>query len=171
MYGSRHSKALRRHFDVTGKHQTGTEIGKGIVFETTQGRAIRAQQSSDGAVLFLGLLALIHSPEPPKLLLIEEPEKGVYPKRLEEVIGLVRRLCKPRRPGGAADYHDDPFPVPLTSFHPDEVTLMVRRNGSGPVQARPLRDAPNIVERLGQGEFYLGELWYNLSEDELFADA
>ena len=37
-------------------------------------------------MLFLGLLALIHSPEPPKLLLIEEPEKGVYPKRLEEVI-------------------------------------------------------------------------------------
>jgi predicted ATPase len=163
--------SLRRHYDITGKHSTDPGDGKGIFFEPTQGGAIRAQQSSDGAVLFLGLLALIHSPEPPKLLLIEEPEKGVYPKRLEQVIGLIRRL------------HDAPSgktapqivmtthsPYLLTSFHPDEVTLMVRRNGNGPVQARPLRDAPHIEERLGHGEFYLGELWYNLSEEELFAD-
>ena len=36
---------------------------------------------------------------------------------------------------------------------------------------RPLRDAPHIDERLGDGEFYLGELWYNLDEEELFQDA
>jgi predicted ATPase len=165
-------QAMRRQFNITGKHHTNTEIGKGIVFETTQGRVIRAQQSSDGAVLFLGLLALIHSPEPPKLLLIEEPEKGVYPKRLEEMIGLVRRLVN-APPGRTAPQiiMTTHSPYLLTSFHPDEVTLMVRRNGIGPVQARPLRDAPNIEDRLGHGEFYLGELWYNLSEEELFADA
>ena len=49
---------------------------------------------------------------------------------------------------------------------------MVRRDGgSGPVEARPLRDAPNIEERLGRGDFYLGEFWYDLSEDEFFAHA
>jgi predicted ATPase len=165
-------RALHRQFNENGQHHAGQTTGKGIFFETTSGRAIRAQQASDGAILFLGLLALIHSPEPPKLLLIEEPEKGVYPKRLEEVIGLIRRL------------HDAPSgrtapqiimtthsPYLLTSFRPDEVTLMARRDGTGPVQARPLRDAPRIEERLGDGDFYLGELWYNLSEEELFADA
>ncbi len=147
--------------------------GKGIFFETTQGRAIRAQQASDGAILFLGLLALIHSPEPPKLLLIEEPEKGVYPKRLEEVIRLIRRLQE--SPSGQAAPQiimTTHSPYLLSSFHPDEVTLMVRRDGGrGPVEARPLRDAPHIEERLGRGEFYLGELWYNISEEELFANA
>ena len=165
-------EALRRRFNITGQHQTSTENGKGIFFETHEGRAIRAQQASDGAILFLGLLALIHSPEPPKLLLIEEPEKGVYPKRLEEVIRLIRRLHD--APAGRAAPQiimTTHSPYLLTSFHPDEVTLMARRNGTGPVQARPLRDAPNIEERLGNGEFYLGELWYNLSEEELFADA
>ena len=38
-----------------------------------------------------------------------------------------------------------------------------------PVRARPLRDAPNIKQRMGN-EFYLGELWYNLTEEELFGD-
>jgi predicted ATPase len=164
--------ALQREFSESGRHSANQATGKGIFFVTTNGRQIRAEQSSDGAILFLGLLALIHSPEPPKLLLIEEPEKGVYPKRLEEVIRLIRRLHE--APSGRAAPQiimTTHSPYLLSSFHPDEVTLMVRRDGSGPVQARPLRDAPNIEERLGQGEFYLGELWYNLSEEELFADA
>lgn len=165
--------ALQRHFREDGCHRTEQASGKAIFFETTHGRTVRAQQASDGAILFLGLLALIYSPEPPKLLLIEEPEKGVYPKRLEEIIGLIRRLQE--APSGrpvpqiVMTTHS---PYVLDSFHPAEVTLMIRRDdGKGPVEARPLRDAPNIEERLGRGEFYLGELWYNLSEDELFAHA
>jgi predicted ATPase len=165
-------QALHREFSESGQHSASHGTGKGIFFETIHGRAIRAQQASDGAILFLGLLALIHSPEPPKLLLFEEPEKGVYPKRLEEVIRLIRRLRE--APSGRAAPQiimTTHSPYLLSSFHPDEVTLMVRRDGNGPVQARPLRDAPNIEERLGHGDFYLGELWYNLSEEELFADA
>jgi predicted ATPase len=164
--------AVSRNIDITGRFSTGIAPGKGIVFETSQGRTIRVQQASDGAVLFLGLIALIHSPEPLKLLLIEEPEKGVYPKRLEEVIRLIRRLHE--APSGRAAPQiimTTHSPYLLTSFQPDEVTLMARRNGNGPVLARPLRDAPHIEERLGDGDFYLGELWYNLSEEDLFADA
>ena len=59
-------------------------------------------------------------------------------------------------------------PYVLSFFQPDEVTFM-SRGDDGSVRARPLRGAPNIQERL-EG-FYLGELWYNLSEEELFADA
>lgn len=166
--------ALHRQYSESGQHQTHPMAGKGIFFETADGRAIRAQQASDGAILFLGLLALIQSPEPPKLLLIEEPEKGVYPKRLEEVIGLIRRLQEDPPSGRTAPQiiMTTHSPYLLSSFRPEEVTLMVRRDGGrGPVEARPLRDAPHIEERLGRGEFYLGELWYNLSEDELFAHA
>ncbi len=166
--------ATHREYNESGQHQTRPMAGKGIFFETVNGRTIRAQQASDGAILFLGLLALIHSPEPPKLLLIEEPEKGVYPKRLEEVIGLIRRLQQNPPSGRPAPQiiMTTHSPYLLSSFRPEEVTLMVRRDGGrGPVEARPLRDAPHIEERLGRGEFYLGELWYNLSEDELFAYA
>ena len=62
-------------------------------------------------------------------------------------------------------------PYILDSFEPEEVTFLSRPpdDPNGPVRARPLRDAPNIRERMG-GEFYLGELWYNLSEEELFGE-
>jgi predicted ATPase len=164
--------AVSRQFQSTGKHSSSQGTGKGIFFETQRGTRIRAQQASDGAILFLGLLGLIYSPKPPRLLLIEEPERGVYPKRLEQVIRLLRELVQ--KPPGV--------PIPqivmtthspylLSLFKPSEVTLMSREGGSGPVRARPLRDAAHIDERLGDDEFYLGELWYNLTEEELFADA
>ncbi len=112
-------------------------------------------------------------PDPPNLLLIEEPENGVYPKRLGQVIELLKQLV--HRSGGVRfpqiilTTHS---PYVLSFFEPDEVTLLSRETdkSDSPVRARPLRDAPNIRERLGN-DFYLGELWYNLSEGELFGDA
>lgn len=165
-------RAVRRQWTSPVRYAMGDAIGKGIYFESRQGHRIRAEQASDGAILFLGFLALIHSPQPPKRLLIEEPERGVYPKRLEEVIALLRRLSQDRQdlapPQIIMTTHS---PYLLSSFQPEEVTLLSRDPITDAVRARPLRDAPHIQDRLGGGEFYLGELWFNLSEEELFADA
>jgi hypothetical protein len=165
-------KAQQRVVESTGLYSANSHgIGKGIAFETKAGTTIRAQQASDGAMLFLGLLALIHSPRPPKVLLIEEPEKGVYPKRLDEIVKLIKDL-EATPSGGMIPQiiMTTHSPYLLSFFQPEEVTLLSRRTDSGAVQARPLREAPNILERLGD-DFFLGELWYNLSEEELFQDA
>ena len=119
-----------------------------------------------------GLLALAHLPEPPPLLLLEEPENGIYPKRLGEVItilkDLVHRTEGVRFPQIIMTTHS---PFVLSFFEPEEVTFLSRDPNSvgGPVRARPLREAPNIEERLGS-DFYLGELWYNWTEEELFGE-
>jgi hypothetical protein len=150
-----------------------TGNGKGIYFETQSGATVRARHASDGAILFLGFLALAHLPEPPNLLLIEEPENGVYPKRLGQVIELLKQMVYRtegvRFPQIIMTTHS---PYVLSHFEPEEVTLLSRPSepADAPVRARPLRDAPNIRERLGS-EFYLGELWYNLSEEDLFGGA
>lgn len=160
--------AIRRQYNETGIVATGNDSGKGIVFETQQGRSISAQQASDGAVLFLGFLALTMLPKPPKLILIEEPENGVYPKRLKEIVDILREIVintpEESRPQVIFSTHS---PYLLSFFQPEEVTFMSRHEDG--VVARPLRDAPNIKERMDD-EFYLGELWYNLSEEELFGD-
>ena len=52
----------------------------------------------------------------------------------------------------------------LSEFQPEEVTLM-RRQPDGSAKAFPLRDAKHIRERMGS-EFDLGELWYNLTEED-----
>ena len=162
--------AATRTHQALGLYQSGVAPGKGIYFETRAGATVRAQQASDGAILFLGFLSLFYLPTPPKVLLIEEPETGVYPKRLNQIIDILRKMVgspfNEKLPQIVFTTHS---PYVLTTFKPEEVTFMSKRNGS--VVARPLRDAPHIDERLGDGEFYLGELWYNLDEEELFQDA
>jgi len=166
------ASALVRRYVHGDLHSSTKGSGNGVLFETQGGQTIRAQQASDGAILFLGFLALAHLPDPPTLLLVEEPENGIYPKRLEEVINILKELVQRtegvRFPQIIMTTHS---PYVLSFFEPEEVTFLSRPPGNpdGPVRARPLRDAPNIHERLGD-QFYLGELWYNLSEEELFGE-
>ena len=63
-------------------------------------------------------------------------------------------------------------PYVLSFFEPEEVTFLSRPKDrpDGPVRARPLRDARKVIEGMGS-EFYLGELWYNMSEEELFGES
>lgn len=161
-------QATHREFQETGRHSAGEVVGKGIHFETQAGRRIRAQQASDGAILLLGFLALANLPHPPKLLLIEEPETGIYPERLGQVIDLLRRMISVAGNTAPQIVFTTHSPYVLSLFKPEEVTFM-SRGDNGLVRARALSDAPHIRERLDG--FYLGELWYNLSEEELFQDA
>ncbi|MHC4405303.1 MAG: AAA family ATPase [Planctomycetota bacterium] len=165
--------ALSRQYVPSGLHRSGESVGKAIYFQAPDGQSVRAQQASDGAILFLGLLALAHVPQPPSLLLLEEPENGVYPKRLEEVIKILREMSHQtegvRFPQIILTTHS---PYVLSFFEPEEVTFLSRPkdNPDGPVRARPLRDAPSIKEQMAEDAFYLGELWYNLTEEELFGE-
>ena len=164
---------VSRDKGALGAYGVTERAGKGI-YLVSDGRDMSARQASDGAILFLGILALAHLPGPPPLLLIEEPENGIYPKRLEDVVGLLKQLVQ-RTDGG-------PFPQIILSTHspyvlsffePDQVTFLRRilpGKRDSPVRAWPLRDAPRIHERMGK-EFNLGELWYNLNEEELFDEA
>jgi len=166
--------AVKRRYAADGRHQSSGETGKGVYFETRSGARIRAKQASDGAILFLAFLALAYLPIPPTLLLIEEPENGIYPKRLGEVIRLLKELTRRSHgvqlPQIVMSTHS---PYVVSFFEPEEVTFLGRPtdNADAPVRARPLRDAPHIHDRLAGGEFYLGELWYNLTEEELFGDS
>jgi len=163
--------ALKRTYQPNGIHSSGQATGKGIYFETQDGQSLRAQQASDGAILFLAILALAHLPQPPTLLLLEEPENGIYPRRLGEVVAMLKEMVHRaegvRFPQIIMSTHS---PYVLSFFEPEEVTFLSRRPGepTAGVRARPMRDASHIRERLAGGEFYLGELWYNLDEEDLF---
>ena len=165
-------EAIKRSYDAGAHFVSSRSDGRGIRFETRSGREVRGEQASDGAILLLGFLALAHLPNPPTLLLVEEPENGVYPKRLGEVIKILKQMVHreegPRFPQIILTTHS---PFVLSFFQPEEVTFLSRpKDGpDAPVRARPLRDAPKIKERMGS-EFYLGELWYNLSEEDLFGE-
>mgnify|MGYP002777865240 CR=1 FL=1 len=59
-----------------------------------QGNDYWIDEVSEGVTLFLGLLCIVYQPNPPKLLLLEEPERGIHPRRITEVMNFIYDLAE-----------------------------------------------------------------------------
>jgi len=75
------------------KVKLNNEISKQIVLFDIYDREFMADEVSEGSLYFMALLAIIHQPSPPKFLMIEEPEKGIHPRRLHEVMNFIFDLA------------------------------------------------------------------------------
>lgn len=98
------------------------------------------------------------------LLLIEEPENGLHPARLQGIVEMLRRVCE-RRPESQVllTTHS---PLLLDYVRPEQVRLF-SRNKAGEVEVHHLEDIPDIKDRLKY--MMLGELifsdWENFIEE------
>ncbi len=136
--------------------------GKGLHFKLAGGGTVPAAQMSDGVLLVLAYLAILKSPEPPRLLLIEEPENGVHPKRLEEVLMILRDLVAEQdRTQVIMTTHS---PYVLDHFKPEEVTLCTKGD-DGAVNVRRLSESKTVREQIKT--FTLGEIWTAEGDDAL----
>ena len=124
---------------------------------------ISADQSSVGVRLMLFFLALAYHPEPPELILIEEPERGVHPSRLSDIIQLFRGLTEGAQTPGASQViltTHSPYLLDLIDIDRDGV-LIFQREEDGSRTVHPA-DADRLKVFLD--EFHLGEVWYNEGE-------
>lgn len=71
-------------------HRSFARVGLSDIY----GRNFWADSLSEGTLYFLSLLCIIHQPEPPKLLLLEEPEKGIHPRKIRETMRLIFELAE-----------------------------------------------------------------------------
>lgn len=141
--------------------------GKGLHFEFgATGRILPASQVSDGVLLILAYLTVLHLPEPPRLLLVEEPENGIHPKRIEEVLRLLRNLVGEQGKTQVVMTTHSPYVVDL--FAPEEVTLC-RRDAEGATVAHRLSNSRTVREQLDV--FSLGEIWTAEGEDRIAESA
>jgi hypothetical protein len=139
--------------------------GKGIYFELINGRSIPAAQASDGSMLVLAYLTLLHLPDPPRVILVEEPENGIHPRRLGEVLNILRQLIASQKRTQIIMTTHSPYLLDL--FKPEEVTLCRKEPGLS-VSVHPLGLIPDIKKQLGV--FNLGEIW-TAEGDEALAKA
>jgi predicted ATPase len=169
---------LRQHIKtVTGLGLSVTTIsdrraGKAIEFTLANGerplRTIPAALASEGVLLLTAFLALAYGPTP-EILLVEEPENGLHPSRLEQVIDLFHKMSRGEvgnRPRQIiVSTHS---PVLLNFVQPKEVRVFQRDREQG-VRVTPMDQVPNIGNYLK--EFAPGELWYLLGEEKLVEGA
>jgi predicted ATPase len=139
--------------------------GKGIYFEFVDSRdLVPASQASDGLLLVLAYLTILNLPHPPRVILIEEPENGIHPKRLREVLTILRSLVGEQSITQIIMTTHSPYVVDL--FEPDEVTLCQRQN-NGSVSVRRLSESPIVRDQIDV--FTLGEIWTAEGEETISA--
>jgi predicted ATPase len=145
-------------------------VGKLLSFEVAgSGREIPAEVASDGVLLFLAYLTLVHAPDPPSTLLIEELENGIHPRQLQRIAEYLKRLSDPARGTSAVQIITATHSPYLLDFVPPDSVLVFGPRPNGETVVAPLLSLPGVKERLDSG-FSLGEMWFNVGEDRLLAE-
>ena len=125
---------------------TPTAAERRIDLEAENGWIHSADDGSAGVRSFLFFLALAWHPTPPDVVLIEEPENGLHPARLREVMGLIRGLVDgvhaPKKIQVVLTTHS-PYLLSCVRV-PDDQVLVFSRGEDGACTAQPL-DAERLA--------------------------
>jgi predicted ATPase len=135
---------------------------KTVLFHEKSGAKVYASEASDGLLLFLAHLTIAYAHGDVGVVLVEEPETGVHPRRLRDIVHLLRAISR-------GELGLPPVQVVATSHSPylldwcskDEITVF-QRDAEGDVQATPLSKVEHIEEQLK--DFAPGELIYTFGE-------
>jgi predicted ATPase len=139
---------------------TGT---KSIALRTSEGHhKVPASALSQGTLISLAILTLAYLPEPPSVVGLEEPDRGIHPRLLRRVQDALHRLSHPESCGEERDpvqviaTTHSPYFVDLFKDHPESIVICERV--AQEVQFKRVSDLPHIDEILGDAP--LGEAWY-----------
>lgn len=108
-----------------------------------------AQSLSDGTLRFIALTTLLLQPNPPKTIVIDEPELGLHPAAIEKLAALVRVASHKAQVIIATQ--SSSF---VSCFEPEDIVVVERKEGSTAF-ARP--DKERLASWLE--DYSLGELW------------
>ena len=135
-----------------------------LSFQTIHKEVLPADSVSDGVMLSLAYMALSHQPNPPKILLIEEPENGVHHGSLEQIVKTLRSLAEEKNVQIIMTTHS---PYLLDCVKPKDVRVFAKGD-DGAVRAAKLSDHPDVEDM--KKYFRAGEIWTEFDEADVVAN-
>ncbi|WP_437626955.1 AAA family ATPase [Sorangium sp. So ce1151] len=127
-----------------------SETEKSIEVMLHSGKSVPAALMSEGMLYFLAFLASSHADRAP-VLLVEEPENGLHPSRIGEVMSVLREMSRTTQVLIATH-----SPLVVNELSGSEVTVVVRDEEQG-TKGTLLQDTPGFEKR--SKVYALGELW------------
>lgn len=128
---------------------------KEIRAQLLSGEWIPARFVSEGLLYYLAFAAIRYL-DPACVLLIEEPENGLHPARIADVMAILREVSKTTQVLLATH-----SPLVINEMQPEEVTVVTRRPDEGTKLTR-MRDTANFQKR--STVYALGELWLSFAD-------
>ena len=114
-----------------------------LVMTDRDGVALPASSLSDGTLRFVALAVLAQDPEANGVMLLEEPENGIHPERMDALMTLLGDIAvDPHRPVDVAN----PLRQIVVSTHSP---IVAARVGRGDLVFADRRDPPTGVGRTG----------------------
>lgn len=124
---------------------------------------VRAADLSQGTLIAMALLTISFLPQPPLLIGLEEPDRGLHPRLLRDVRDALYHLTHPE---GAGEKRDpvqvvatthNPYFLDLFRDHPDEIVIAERTGLEAKFSRLSDRgDLDDILE-----DATLSEVWYS----------
>ncbi len=143
--------------------ETPYEGFRAFLLRTRKGHhKIPAGELSHGTLLALAMLTLAYLPDPPSMICLEDPDRGLHPRLLRDVQDALYRLAYPenfgesRKPVQVIATTHSPYFLDLYRDHPEEVVIAEKTEQG--TQFKLLSDHPNLDEILRDS--HLGEIWY-----------
>lgn len=129
--------------------------GNKVVGISEGDEVFKADAVSDGILLFIALSTVSQMSGGKAFVCLEEPDKGIHPRRIREILEQVNAVAKT----GSQFLLTTHSPVLLDEFRdfPESVLILDRQNGG--TRAQPLSDLPDLQAQLR--DVSLGDLWYS----------
>jgi predicted ATPase len=130
-----------------------SELERSLYLQLTEGNfKIPGWLFSTGTLRILALLALLHHPEPPPLIIVEEIENGLDPQSVHLIVDEIRNAVEDGRTQIIMTTHS-PFLLDLLLL--DHIVLVERVNGN-PIFTRPgdNQELQQWAESFSAGKLY-----------------
>jgi predicted ATPase len=154
---------VRRHFPTikTIRLNPVTTSTLELEIELQNGVLVGARRMSEGLLYFLAFAAMRHL-DPPSLLLVEEPENGLHPARIREVVRMLRVIAEEIGTQVVMATHS---PLVVNELKPEEVTVVTRPSIEEGTKLTPIKETHNFDKR--SSVYALGELWLSYADGEM----
>ncbi len=137
---------------------------KSVALRTRDGQhKVSAEDLSHGTLIALGLLTLAYHPNPPSLVALEEPDRGMHPHLLRQIKDTLYRLSHPDSCGERreaiqviATTHSPYF---LDLFRESPKEIVVANKVGLDVEFTRLADQRDFRDILGEAA--IGEAWFS----------
>lgn len=146
--------------NVAGPKGQPQSVWKALEATLVNGRRVPSTALSEGLLYYLAYTAVQYL-EPASVLLVEEPENGLHPSRIADVMRILRELSKSTQVVVATH-----SPLVINELHGNEVSVVTRTPEDG-TRATLLSDVPGFDD--ASKVYQPGEFWVSYADGKMEA--